>query len=46
MFEFLEASSTPEAGASCADISADGVAADPPATVSYLEVGIPTALVV
>ena len=48
MFEFLEPSPTPDADADadCDTISIAEVAADPPATVSSLEVRIPTALVI
>ena len=46
MFELLEPSSTPDAEADCATISAADVAADPPATASSLEVRIPTDLVI
>ena len=44
MFEFLEASSTPDADADCTAIFAAGIMADPPATLSSLEVRIPRVL--
>ena len=46
IFEFLETYSTPDADTDCARVSAADVAADPPATVSSLEVRIPTVLAI
>ena len=46
MFEFLETSLKPDADADCAAFYIYDVVVDPPATASYLEVSIPTALLI
>ena len=45
-FKFLEALSMPDLFTDCAALSADDVEDYPPATVSYLEVRISSALVI
>ena len=46
VFKLLEASLTPNSNADCAIISTVDVVANPPAPVPYLEMRIPTALVI